>query len=139
MRFVREGDVIILVLDAGEDVLECILEAAKKEDVMSARVSGIGALGDVTLGYFDVDKKEYLKKTFPGSWELVALNGNLARDGGEPVAHVHVALGGPDYTVRAGHLFGGRVTVTCEIFLLPLKTKVDRRLDDNFGLKLIDF
>ena len=90
----------------------------------------------MTLGYFDVVKKEYLRATFPGSFELVSLTGSIAWSDGEPVVHAHACIGAPDCTVRAGHLFGGTVSVTGEIFLNLNTTTLNRDTDPNFGIRM---
>src|SRR5262249_43083295 len=46
----------------------------------------------VVLGYFDVERKAYLRLHDKEQAELLSLTGNLARYKGEPFFHVHVAL-----------------------------------------------
>lgn len=138
MRFTREPGKIHLVLDVGDEVIPSLVDLAKQEDIPSASFTGIGALRDVTLGYFDVDKLDYLRREFPGSWELVSLTGSIAHSDGEPIVHAHACIGGPEFEVHAGHLFEGTVSVTGEIFLLINETKLQRAKDGDFGLKLLD-
>lgn len=138
MKYQKEPGKIHLVLEQGEDPVESLLKLARSEEIKSASFIGIGALGNATLGYFDVETKEYDQKTFEGSWELVALTGNIAWNEGEPVVHAHAVLGGPDYNVRAGHLFSAKVTVTGEVFISLNDTRIERGGNNPFGLKLIE-
>jgi predicted DNA-binding protein with PD1-like motif len=138
MQYTKETNRIHLVLDAGDEVIESLIALARKEDLPSASFTGIGAIGDATLGYFDLEKKEYMRKTFPGSYELVSLVGSLAWDAAEPIVHAHACISGPDFTPRAGHLFKGTVPVTGEIFLTINEIKLARGTNNEFGLKLIE-
>ena len=138
MKYIREKNKIHLVLEVGDEIIQSLVQLAKKENIPSATLTGIGAVGDATLGYFDVGKKDYLKQTFGGSWEMVSCIGSIGWDGGTPIAHVHVSISGPDFQLRAGHLFSGKITVTGEIFLNLNETKLERRPDARFGLKLFN-
>jgi uncharacterized protein len=137
MRYTKEKSKIHLILEPGDEIMKSLLELAKKEKIPSATLTGIGAIGNATLGYFDVNKKEYLKQTFPGSWELVSCVGSISWDGENPIAHVHVSISGADFELRAGHLFSGEITVTGEIFLNLNEKKLNRKIDPRFGLKLL--
>jgi len=116
-------------------------------------LGGIGMLRDFELGYFD--GKEYHKRTFAEPHELVSLQGTVVADGpgtpgiptsetnetgtsegGNPIAHLHAVLAGPDLAPVAGHLFGGVVGVTLEVNLLPLAGSVSRRFEPG-GLALL--
>jgi len=53
-----------LRIDKGEEIISTITDFIARENIQSGAISGIGALTDVELGYFDRVRKEYLKKTF---------------------------------------------------------------------------
>lgn len=138
MHIKKEGKKIFVVHDIGEELISSLAQLAKDENIQSAAISGIGALGDVVLGYYDlVEKNEYLQQEFPGSWEVISLIGNITWFNNEPVVHVHVCLGGKDYIPRAGHLFKGTVTVTTEIVLDVLETKIERQQHPQLNFKNI--
>jgi predicted DNA-binding protein with PD1-like motif len=111
---------------------------AAAESIGMASLAGIGAVKDVTLGYLDLDQKEYLKREFNGdSMELVSLAGNLALLDGEPVAHCHAVIGDREMRAFGGHLFQATVSVTVEIFLRVYEGEIVRQFDPNFGANLI--
>jgi hypothetical protein len=93
---------------------------------------------NVTLGYFDLNKKTYLQKSFPGSYEVIALNGNISMTEENPFFHIHVALSDPNMQVVGGHLISGKVAVTLEIYLKEFDMILHRKPDPLTGLKLWD-
>ena len=59
MEYRRFEDNIILRADPGEEICECLLRTAEKEDIMLAEISGLGAVNEFTTGVFDTETKEY--------------------------------------------------------------------------------
>ncbi len=134
---IRQIDNDVLVcLERGDKIPDALIKAVKDTGIQAAVVSGIGALQSVELGYFDINKKEYIKKTFEESYELVSLTGNLGWVDKEPFLHLHAAISGPDMTLLGGHLFSGVVSVTGEIILKSVSTRIERTDDAFSGLKL---
>lgn len=137
MRSYKRKDVCVLVLDRGEKLIESVLKFVEDNGINAAYVTGIGALEKPTLGYFNVDTKEYQKKEFSGSFELVSLKGNISEKENKVIFHPHVSLGGRDYGLLGGHLFDGIVSVTAEIFIFPVEGKLMRKTDSDIHLDLI--
>jgi predicted DNA-binding protein with PD1-like motif len=131
------GDSHVLKLEKGEEVLESIVRFAKDQEITAASITGIGAVLDPEIGYYDLATKEYLREELPGEYELVSLMGNIATKDGEPVLHAHVVLGAPGF-VEAGHLFSATVLVTGEFVIRTLEGDLRRRLDPDIGLPLLD-
>ncbi len=127
----------ILVLRLGDNLHESVVRAADKMNLKSASISGLGALDDVTVAYYHLDRKEYTTKLFKGMFELISMNGNISFAEGKRTAHIHAALGQPDYSVVGGHIMDGIVGPTCEITVIPFASKIQRQQDDNIGLKLL--
>ncbi len=129
MEHTREGGLILVRLDPGEELLGGLLQAMEQQGVKSTLiVSGIGAVEGVEVGRFDPGSKSYERTKLEGSQELVSTSGSVGWDpdlGFQP--HVHVALGGRDHTLRGGHLFAARVSVTAELALRVVPEGVVRR------------
>jgi predicted DNA-binding protein with PD1-like motif len=124
-------------LDRGEEVVESLSRFAREQGLPGGAMTGIGAVKNTTIGFFDLEQKEYNKREFPQEMELVGLTGNMAWADGEPVIHAHVMLSGPDYAAYGGHLFSAEIAVTGEIFVSPTEIQIQRSLDPETGLKLI--
>ena len=128
-----------LRLDKGEEVISSILNFVANEKIPSGVISGIGALTEVTLGYFDRKEKKYLRQIFNDTYELLSLNGNISYIGDGPIIHAHCVLGKADYQLIGGHLFSGIIAVTGEIYIQTFTEKFNRQLNDKFSLNLLDF
>ena len=124
-------------LDVGDEIVASLVKFAGDENVKSASISGIGAVGGLKYGYFDINKKEYQVAEETISLEIVNLTGNLARIDGAPILHAHISVGFPDMTIRGGHLVEGIISVTGEIFVHTYDVDIERDEKNQFGLKLI--
>jgi len=138
MRHVRLGDSYLVRLDTDEEVVGAITRFAAEEKIDAGSLTGIGAVRDIVLGYFDRSAREYLRQTLTGEWEILSLSGNLALKDGRPFAHLHVTLGGREFQTLGGHLFEARVGATVELVVRPLPGYQLRTLDDATGLYLLD-
>ena len=127
----------VLVLRRGEPVVATVLGWVEREQIASGSLSGLGSIRDAELGYYDLDKREYLRRRWPGDMEVVNLTGNLARRDGQPVLHAHATLSGPDFAAVGGHLFEATVAVTLELEVRPGADAVRRAPDEETGLNLI--
>ena len=127
----------ILVLKKGENLSDGILQCANDADLPSATLTGLGALEDTTLTYFDHVKKTYKEKKFPQFLELLALNGNVTTLDGKRTTHLHVALSDNHYKMMGGHVGSAYIGATAEINVTPLPGKLVRKMDEKTGLELI--
>ncbi|MCK5833323.1 DUF296 domain-containing protein [bacterium] len=136
MRYKKENTGYLIVLDVGEEFVDSIIDFAKKEGIEGGVFYGVGAMNLAEIGFFDLEKKEYIKKNIEGQRELLSLKGNLAHDNdGNPIVHCHVIFGKADFATEGGHLFKGVVSVTCEIFFQQT-SMIGRVFDSKTGLKL---
>jgi predicted DNA-binding protein with PD1-like motif len=128
-----------LVFDSGDDVVAGLHEFVRKLHFKSAHFSGIGGFSDVVLGYFDLDTKEYRRNPVDEQVEVVSLTGDIALDeGGQPMVHAHVVVGRADGSARAGHLLAAHARPTLEVILVQTPRHLQRKLDENTGLPLLD-
>ncbi len=86
MEYKRFGQKIILRLNPGEEVTECIREVCRTEKVALGEVSGLGAACEVELGVFDTTQKKYYGKSFKGIYEIASLTGNITQQGENPIS-----------------------------------------------------
>jgi uncharacterized protein len=128
----------LLVFHTGQEVMKGLLAFARKHGLKTGHLTGIGAISEAVIGYFDPQKKAYLRHHENGQAEVLSLTGNLALYDNEPFFHVHVALGLRDGSARGGHLFEATVRPTVELVLTASPNPVHRKIDHETGLPLLD-
>lgn len=123
----------------GEDVIESVTNIVKEKNIKSGLINIIGALNKFTIGYFDVETKEYNYETYEESVELVSCMGNVAWKEGEPVIHLHFIVAREDYSIMGGHMGQpSTVSVTGEVYVYETEEKLKRANDPAFDLSLLD-
>ena len=128
----------VLVFETGDRVMAGLIAFARSHALSASRFTAIGALSDVTLGFFDWNTKAYRRIPLHEQVEVLSLVGDIALDGGEPKVHAHVVLGRSVGTTRGGHLLEARVWPTLELVLVQSPTHLRRTSDPASGLALID-
>ena len=127
-----------VVLDSGEEVMASLSAFAKENGLDAASLTAIGAFSDATLGYFDMERKEYKKIPIEEQVEVLSLVGTVApKEGGEPQVHAHAVLGASDGTARGGHLLEARVRPTLEVMVVESPEHLRRETDEETGLPLL--
>lgn len=137
MKSKKTTDGYLVRCDIDDEVVSTLTRFATENDISSGTVIGIGALKDIVLGYFDLAKKEYLRKEFNGIYELLSLSGNFAKLNSETMLHCHAVISDVEYRVTGGHLFSGVIAITGEFHIRPADTEINRELDKFTGLNLI--
>jgi predicted DNA-binding protein with PD1-like motif len=103
----------------------------------AASFTGIGAFSRVTLGYFDLETRDYLRISIEEQVEVLSLAGNVALAGREPKLHAHVVVGKRDGTAHGGHLLDARVRPTLEVVAVESPGHLRRHMDEATGLPLL--
>ena len=133
------GRVIVAKIEPNEDIIDAIKQVIKKHSIKSGLLNVIGALKKFTIGYFDIETKEYNFKTFDEDIELISCMGNIAFKDNEPIIHLHVSVGKEDYSIMGGHLSQPSiVSVTAEVYIYEIIQTITRANDPQFDLSLLD-
>lgn len=126
-----------LVLDRGDEILESITRFATETGTRAASFQGIGAVGKLTLGFYDLAAQAYERRSWDEDLEVASLIGNLAVVDGGPFPHVHGVFGRRDFSALAGHVFQAEVSVTLELSVATAPEAIHRAPVDFCDLKLI--
>ncbi|MPM95945.1 hypothetical protein SDC9_143101 [bioreactor metagenome] len=130
----------VVRLDPGEEVLECLTELVKRENIALGSVSALGASRDITIGLFDTEEKRYTARRFQGEYEIASLIGSVTQMNGKPYFHLHIVIGNPmTGETHAGHMNSCTVSATLELFLHTWDGQVDRQFSEQVGLNLFKF
>jgi predicted DNA-binding protein with PD1-like motif len=128
----------VVVFDKGDEVIEGLTAFAERQHLRASHVTAIGALRDVTLGYFDPATREYRKIPVRDQVEVLSLLGVITLDGEKPKVHAHIVVGRADGAAQGGHLLEAHVWPTLEVVVEELPRHLQRRTDPESGLALID-
>ena len=102
----------VVVFDTGDDPVSGLEAFAREHRLSAAQVTGIGAFSRATVGYFDLQRRDYDRIPLDQQVEVLALNGNIGLKEGTPALHLHVVLGLRDGSARGGHLLEATVRPT---------------------------
>ena len=127
-----------VIFEKGDEVIETLRRFANEQRLLASHFTAIGALSDVVIGFFDPAKKQYKKTPIREQVEVLSLTGGITFEGDVPKIHAHIVLGKADGTAYGGHLLEGHVFPTIELILVESPKYLQRRLDKETGLALID-
>ena len=102
MQTTKDRNKYYISLDRDEYVNESLLNISNKENIKSGWINGVGAIYDIEVGYFDVEKKDYVRKKFPGDYELLSLLGNISIKEESKFVHTHITFSDIDFNVFGG-------------------------------------
>jgi hypothetical protein len=139
MQVKRLGDLFLVRLEPGEEVIESLRQFADANRIGFAEIRAIGTFERVTLGYYDVEKKSYENQGFEEPVEVLNLTGNITKgENGERIVHGHVTIGRSDYSALGGHVVEAIVGPTLEVVVQTAPTTIRRKHDPDTGLEQWD-
>lgn len=127
-----------LVFESGDEVMEILKTFANEHSLKAARFTAIGAFSNAELGYFDFSIKDYKHIPVNEQVEVLSLMGDVALYGDDSKVHAHVVLGRSDGMAMGGHLLKATVHPTLELILEETPGYLQRRMDEETGLPLIE-
>ncbi|MHA2362521.1 MAG: PPC domain-containing DNA-binding protein [Candidatus Hodarchaeales archaeon] len=139
MQFKQKDDTFILRLDKGETIIETLQKFLEEKEINGGFFTGLGAVNQIILRYFDQNENKYYEKTFNEDLEVTSLIGNITMFQGKPAIHSHIVLGNKEFQSISGHFTEGTVGATLEVILIKREFGVIRKLNENLGLNLLHF
>jgi hypothetical protein len=127
-----------LVFEKDEEVKAPLSGFAAENGILCAQVTAIGAFSEVTLGFFDRQKKSYQEIPVKEQVEVLSFSGNIVEKDGKPMLHAHVVVAKADGSAHGGHFLQGRVWPTLEMIIFETRAHLRRKQDEETGLPLID-
>ena len=138
MKYNKVDDKIFVSIDKGEFVNQSLLNVAEKEGLNSGWLNGLGAISNIEIGYWDIEEKIYVKKTFNEDYELLSLIGNVSLVDNKPFIHTHISFSDTKFRVYGGHLFDAKVIAAAEFCIFTSEYHLHRKLNCDIGLSLWD-
>lgn len=140
MKVRDAGNGFVLRLERGEELIATVTEFCSVRGIGSGVFQGIGAVERVQIGYYDLATREYFFRKESGIFEVASMQGNVALVEGKPFVHAHAVLSRCDESLECigAHIKEAYVAVTLEVFLTPLEVSIERTMDEEVGLKLLN-
>jgi predicted DNA-binding protein with PD1-like motif len=130
--------IFAIVFDPGDEVAKGLLQFACDNEIAGAAFTAIGAFEKVTLGWFNLQTRDYEKIPVEQQVEVLSLVGNVALHNDKPKVHAHVVIGKRDGTALGGHLLDAYVRPTLEVMLTEAPRHLRRTHDSKTNLPLIN-
>jgi predicted DNA-binding protein with PD1-like motif len=138
VRYQRFGDRYQMRFESGERVAAPLLAWLKSEQIGYATMTGLGAVREATVSYWNAEAREYEQHELQEQMEVVSLVGNVTIKEGEPFTHIHVTLGRRDLSIVGGHFGDAVVHPNLEVWIRREAEAVERTLDQSCGLYVMD-
>ena len=136
MNYKIDKNKIYLSIEKGEYVNSSILKVCQNNKLNFAWVNGIGAILNPKVGYYEIEKQDYITKQFRGDFELTSLIGNVTIKEEELFVHSHITFSDINFRAFGGHLFDCKVAAAAEFIILSGKKNIKREYSNEVGLHL---
>lgn len=133
-----ENNFIVIIKDKSS-IVEALTDFVLNQNIKSGQVTGIGAVSEATLRFFNFSTNKYTDKKFDEQMEVTNLSGNVSVTEDKPLLHLHITLGREDYSAVAGHLKDAKIRGAGEFFFYPMAAVVYKTADEETGINLYDF
>lgn len=128
-----------LILGNGDDAVSALTDFARRERVVAARFSGLGALREARFGWFDLKARAYRATSVAAQVEVLSMVGDIGVDpAGNPVVHGHLVMGDKEGRAFGGHLLAAVSSPTLELFLTTYPTPLTKRRDADTDLQFFN-
>ena len=138
------GRVLVIRLEDGDVVHECIEEAARREGVAHATVILLGGADDgsrVVVGPEDGRASEIvpMERVLGGVHETAGVGTLFPDEAGRPILHLHAAFGRDERVVAGCIRRGVKTWVVGEAIVIELTgSDAVRRVDPQTGFELLE-
>lgn len=129
----------IVSIDNHAEIVNALNAFCKEKKIRSGSISGIGAIGELTLRFFNPQTKAYEDKTFREQMEISNLTGNISTMDEKTYLHLHITVGRNDYSALAGHLLAATLNGAGEFVVENYGEQVKRVYNPDLGLNIYDF
>jgi len=130
----KEGRRFLVRVPRDEELVAFIDRLINEQGIAQGFISGIGAVAEAVIGFYDQQTHDYREVELTGGLEIVSLLGNISRREGRCHAHLHVGLADHSGVMYGGHL-GRAVVFLTELVIVEFTGRELERLpDESTGL-----
>jgi predicted DNA-binding protein with PD1-like motif len=129
----------LLIFETGDELLAGLNQFAVEQGLSGSSFKAVGALSRAKFAWFNWKTKKYeVAADLNEQVELLSLIGDIAMKDGDPQVHAHMVVGRQDGTAHGGHMMEARVRPTCELVLTESPVHLQKQIDPESGLALIN-
>lgn len=129
----------IVSINNHTEIVKALNAFCKEKGILSGSINGIGAIGELTLRFFNPKTKAYDDKTFREQMEISNLTGNISSMNEQVYLHLHITVGRSDYSALAGHLLSAIQNGAGEFVVEDYSERISRTYNPDLGLNIYDF
>lgn len=133
------GNKYIVSINNHTEIVKALNAFCKEKGILSGSINGIGAIGELTLRFFNPKTKAYDDKTFREQMEISNLTGNISSMNEQVYLHLHITVGRSDYSALAGHLLSAIQNGAGEFVVEDYSERISRTYNPDLGLNIYDF
>ena len=122
-------------LNYGKDLISEIERVCEKRKIKSGWFNAIGALKDVTYGFYDQKLKEYNEFLYENPCEITSCIGNISILEDKIFIHAHINFADEKGNVKGGHFHKGEI-FAAEVAIFDYEKTLKRKFDKITGLRL---
>ena len=127
---------VLITLEKDAYINKSIKKIFDDESLKFGWISGLGAIHNVHLGFYDTELKRYIDKVFVGDYELLSITGNVTYLESEYFVHTHITMSNQDFKTYGGHLFDAQIAAAGEFKVSLLDFEIKRNFSADIGLNL---
>lgn len=135
-KFKKIGNRYVVSLDNHAEVFHALTTFCTQEGIKSGCITGIGAINEMTLRFFDPNTKKYVDKEFKEQMEIANLTGNVSTLNSQVYLHLHITAGRADYSTIGGHLLRAQLNGAGEFIIEDFGVKIEREFNPEIGLNV---
>lgn len=107
----------LLLLEPGDEVVRCLIQFARAQEVDAAVVNGIGSVSEAELGAGSGRERDHRRRTVAEPLEACSLTGTVTLVDGEPFPHLHGTFARADHSLLGGHVYQAVCSTSVELVL----------------------
>lgn len=95
----------LLTLRPGDELVRCLIQFARDQEIDAALITGAGSISEVELGTGSAGRRDQRRSRFAEPLEACSLTGTLTLVDGEPFPRLFGSFARLDNTMLGGHIF----------------------------------
>jgi uncharacterized protein len=121
----------LLSLEPGDELVRCLIQFARSQELDAAVISGSGSAAEVELGAGSGHERAYRRRHIAEPLDACSLTGTLTLVDGEPFPQLHGTFARADHSLIGGHVYQAVCTTLIELSVQPAAAPIARVAPDR--------